>query len=102
MASAQEDSRKRRCPRLGHEVPFRYCRMQEADRLCPQVLNCWWECFAVEDFLRSCYPQEDVDALLHPSSRPKVSTILELIEEAKERRRAAACPPAPVSDNSEA
>ena len=76
-------------------MPFRYCRMQEADRLCPRMLDCWWERFDVEGFLRACYPGDVVDALLHPTSRPKMSTILELIEAAKAQRGAAPSPPPP-------
>ena len=99
VVSDQEDHRHRRCPRLGHDVPFRYCRTQEAEKLCPRVLDCWWERFDIETFLRSCYPGEDVDALLHPASQPKVATILELIEAAKARRGASPSPPTAPDDS---
>ncbi len=78
-----EDSRSRRCPKLGHEVTFRYCRQQECDRLCPRILTCWWEAFDVDEFLRKHVPADTMQELRAPRARPKVATLLELIEQAK-------------------
>jgi hypothetical protein len=35
------DLRRRYCRRLGHEVPFRYCRLTADGRACSSILGCW-------------------------------------------------------------
>lgn len=81
----QEDHRSRRCPKLGHDVRFGYCRTQEGTSVCPRILDCWWERFDVESFLRQSLPAQTYERLLTPSGKPKMSSIIELIEQAKKR-----------------
>jgi hypothetical protein len=79
-----QDQRCRRCPRLGHEVRFGYCRTLEGNTVCTRILNCWWELFAVEEFLRAQLTDEEFAALAAPPPpKPKVLSLLELIEQAK-------------------
>jgi hypothetical protein len=85
MALDEHDQRSRRCPRLGHQVRFRYCRTQEGAALCPRVLNCWWETFEVEAFLADHLPQQEMDRLRRPPSRPKIESLLEVLEQARKR-----------------
>ncbi len=84
---SDEDHRVRRCPRLGHEVGFHYCRTQEDDRLCSRILDCWWEYFDVAGFLRAHLTAEEWKALVIQRRRPKVAGILELIQEARKAAR---------------
>ena len=80
----QHDHRVRRCPRLGHEVSFHYCRTQEGATICPKILDCWWETFDVAAFLRENLPAEQWEALVAPKPGNKVLTLLEIIRRAKE------------------
>ncbi|NOY82902.1 MAG: hypothetical protein GXP31_18040 [Kiritimatiellaeota bacterium] len=80
---SDEDHRVRRCPRLGHEVRFRYCRTQEGDRICPHILDCWWESFDVAGFLRPHLAAQEWERLVVRRPRPKVAGILELIQKAR-------------------
>lgn len=77
----------RRCPRLGHEVEFRYCMNHgEADRPCFKVLDCWWEVFDVESFLKANLTGKQYgDLLARQVPGNKVTSILELVEKAKQR-----------------
>ena len=76
------DHRRRRCPMLGHEVPFSYCRVPGRDLPCSRIFDCWWETFDVEGFIRSHFSEADVARITAP--RPeKTSTIVELIERAR-------------------
>ena len=84
----QEDGRRLRCPRLGHEVCFKYCRTQESDRLCSRILDCWWERFEVEAFLRENLSPGEVERLLASRPRAKMSTILDLIAQARQENPA--------------
>lgn len=80
------DRRCRRCPRLGHDITFEYCRSQEGDSVCPRILDCWWETFDVRGYLRENLSEEEFAALSErPPARPKVLSLVELIEQAKKR-----------------
>lgn len=82
---ASQDHRLRRCPALGHDVPFAYCRAPAAPLPCRRILDCWWETFDVEAFVRGHFSEDQIRAILAP--RPdKVATIVELIEQARKAR----------------
>ena len=79
---AQHDERRRRCPMLGHDVPFSYCRAPGAPRPCRRVFDCWWETFDIRGFVCSHFSEEDVRQITAP--RPdKAATIVELIRRAQ-------------------
>ena len=83
----REDHRKIRCRRLGHEVPFRYCRTLEGEAVCPSIRNCWWETFDVDTFLRENLSPEEYERLAAGAPpKPKLASILEIIEAAKRAR----------------
>jgi len=74
------------CRRLGHAVPFRYCRGENGGSPCRLTLDCWWQQFDVEDYFRTHFPPEVLDTLRVPAPPPpKVATILDLIQKARER-----------------
>ncbi len=82
----EHDNLECRCKRLGHMVSFRYCRTQEAESICPQILNCWWERFDVASFLKANLTDVDYAKLATPNPpKPKIQSIMELIETAKKR-----------------
>ena len=76
------DERKRRCPMLGHEIRFAYCRAPGSALPCRKIFDCWWRTFEVESFVRSHFSGEDIEKIL--AARPdKMLTLVELIEKAK-------------------
>jgi len=87
MPIDDHDERSIRCKRLGHGVTFRYCRLQEGHTVCPHILDCWWEKFDVRGFLEEHLPEEDVAKLLNREPKPKILSLIELIEQAKRRRK---------------
>lgn len=76
------DARQRRCPRLGHDVPFSYCRSPGTDLPCGRISDCWWELFDVEAFLRAHYSEEQIQQILAPPKN-KTLSLFELIEKAR-------------------
>jgi hypothetical protein len=80
----QNDERTRRCPLLGHQIPFSYCRKPGADIPCRKIFDCWWEAFDVKRFMEEHYSEETIAEILKPAV-PKVSAILALVKQAKER-----------------
>ena len=77
-----------RCRRLGHEVTFGYCRQESRGVPCRLILDCWWETFDVRAFLRAHLPKEaiaQVESAAVSAPPPKVLSLVEMIEQARER-----------------
>ena len=72
------------CRKLGHHLTFHYCRTTDGAALCPKILDCWFELFDIRAYLEQHYSKAEIDVLLEPP-KPKVATLLELIEKAKRR-----------------
>ena len=82
------DNLERRCPRLGSSVTFSYCRrVGEQRQACWKIADCWWESFDVMRYLREHMSEAELQRLLQKRPKPKVASIVEMIEAA--RRRAA-------------
>lgn len=82
-SSPPDEGHKIRCPKLGHQIPFSYCRFEQVDFPCSKILDCWHEHFNVVDHLKEVLAPEVIEKLLHPIQKPKVLSLLELIEKAK-------------------
>jgi len=80
------DALQRRCPRLGGTIDFAYCRTQGDGGLpCFKVLDCWWEIFDVVGFFRSRLSRADFQKIVAARPKPKITSILEIVEDAKKR-----------------
>jgi len=76
-----------RCPRLGHQITFSYCRTERGELPCFKVLDCWYPHFDVEGLLRQELTEEQWDLAFSRPGKTKVMSLLDLIEEAKHRTR---------------
>jgi hypothetical protein len=77
-----------RCPRLGHELTFGYCRQESRGKPCRLILDCWWERFDARAFLLANLPQEEMAQVERACSAPppsKVLSLVEIIQQAKDR-----------------
>lgn len=87
MNSPPPDALKKahiRCPRLGGPISFSYCRESGEDgRPCWKIITCWWEIFDVVSFLRHSMDSESFAALSHARPKPKVESLVELIDKAR-------------------
>jgi hypothetical protein len=72
-----------RCPQLGGEVPFSYCRTVNEDLPCRRIIICWEFRFEIAKFLNEHYSIDQIQSALAPPSKTRIETILELIEKAK-------------------
>lgn len=86
MIDAPGDDCQVRCRRLGHEVPFSYCRTENRGLPCFKVLDCWFERFLVEEHLRGELTPEEWEKVFLKPPRPRVLTLLDLIETAKKNK----------------
>ena len=81
-----KDQLERRCPRLGGSITFQYCRLcGDAGLPCWKIFDCWWEVFDITDFLKENLPGDAFDRLVDAKPKPKISSLVELIEQAKQR-----------------
>ncbi len=77
-----------RCPRLGHELTFSYCRKEAGKLPCPRIVTCWSARFPVEEHLRAEMPEDDWERFLLQKPREKMASLLEIIERARGRKTA--------------
>ena len=78
----QHDDKPIRCPRLGDEVNFKYCRIMN-DRLpCSWIAGCWKTHIDIKTFLADHYSKEELDRIFAPP-KPKIESLVELMEKAK-------------------
>jgi hypothetical protein len=82
MIDTSHDQRQRRCPMLGHEVAFSYCRSPGRERPCGRILDCWWEAFDVKKYITEACGPAAIEALQAPPP-PKPTTIFELMQQAQ-------------------
>lgn len=78
-----DDDCRIRCPRLGHQIHFSYCRDENRGSPCFKVLDCWHTHFAVEEFLKSRLTREQWEELVNRRPVPKILSLLELISRAE-------------------
>ncbi len=81
------DRKEIRCPRLGHQVSFQYCQKEAMGLPCSRALICWEPWTEAIDCLRRQLSQEDWDRCFNTPPAPKMVTLLELIEQAKEVKK---------------
>ncbi len=73
-----------RCPRLGSNVGFGYCRKcGDGQSPCFKVFDCWWETFDVVAYFKERLSDEEFAKIANSRPKPKVSSLLELIEQAR-------------------
>ena len=76
-----------RCPRLGGEVTFFYCRRERDNLPCPRIIECWEVYFPVEKYLSSKLSPEEWECCFNQVPKNKVMTLIELIEAAKKQKQ---------------
>jgi hypothetical protein len=79
-----------RCPRLGHELKFSYCRREAGDLPCHRTIQCWQASFPVEVFLKEFLSAVQWERFSGQVPKDKMSTLLDLIERAKSRGKSEA------------
>lgn len=72
-----------RCPMLGGEVPFQYCRTVNDDLPCRKIIICWEFRIEIGKFLNERYSIDEIQRALEPPSKTRIETLIELIEKAK-------------------
>jgi hypothetical protein len=63
------------CRRLGHHLAFGYCRRVNQGLPCTLVRDCWFERFAVVEFLEANYTGEELARSAAPAPGKLVSIL---------------------------
>lgn len=80
------DTLERRCPRLGGPVAFAYCKgCGDRGQPCWKAIDCWWEHFDIVAYLQENLPVEAFQKLRDARPKPKLNSLVELIEQAQKR-----------------
>ena len=74
-----------RCPRLGGEITFGYCRREQGDLPCRMILRCWEGLIPVEGHLRKFLTAEEWERCFNTSPKNKMTTILEIADAVRKR-----------------
>jgi hypothetical protein len=82
----EHDGLSRRCPMLGHEVAFSYCRQPGSEIPCGRIFDCWWEKIDIKAFVANNYSEEIRKAIMLPP-KPKMLSLIEIIERASRRNQ---------------
>lgn len=72
-----------RCPRLGHQINFSYCEIENSGIPCFKTLDCWYSYFDVQKFLEDKLSKADFQKAFIDKGQPKVLSLLDLIAKAK-------------------
>jgi hypothetical protein len=80
------DDYKIRCPRLGHQIHFSYCRQENQGMPCFKTLDCWHTHFNVQDCLKAELSDAQWEKAFCRQVKPKMLSLLELIEQAKKQK----------------
>ena len=80
-----DDDYEIRCPRLGHQIYFSYCRKENQGLPCTKTLDCWYNHFLVEEFLRKELTPDEWENAFETPAKPKMISLVEMIELAKKR-----------------
>ena len=81
-----EDDVQIRCPRLGHQINFSYCRSENNGFPCFKTLDCWYNHFDVHTYFTDKLTTEDFEKTFLNKGKPKISSLFDLIEQAKVRK----------------
>ncbi len=75
-----------RCPRLGHEINYPYCRSENKGLPCFKTLDCWCHHFDVQASLAAQLTQDEFKRVFQDKAAPKIFSLLDLIKQAKQNK----------------
>jgi len=78
-----DDSFQIRCPRLGQQIYFSYCRQENNGLPCFKTLDCWHIYFQVVDYLQLELSEIEWQESFEKPPTPKLLSLAELIDKAQ-------------------
>ena len=81
----QHDDKMIRCPRVGGEVNFRFCRHENNMLPCRFIVGCWQGQLDIEALLQEHYSEEELSLIFAPP-KPKVESLVGLMEKVRKEK----------------
>jgi hypothetical protein len=78
----QYDDQTIRCPRIGGEVNFLFCRTENNMLPCRWIIGCWEGRMEIQSFLEDHYTVEELEQIFVPP-KSKMKSLVNLVEKAK-------------------
>jgi len=66
------------CRKLGHHLPFSYCRTTGTDRLCGSIRECWFQRLDIDSWLGRNFEPAVLEQALKPGT-PRITGIMEIL-----------------------
>ena len=82
-----DDSFQIRCPRLGQQIHFSYCRKENMGIPCFKTLDCWHIYFQVVEHLQKELSEDEWQKAFEKPATPKMVSLVELIEKAQRQAK---------------
>ncbi len=73
------------CAKLGHFLNFKYCRREQINLPCKNIIFCWKSHLPINELLSNSFHKMNDISSLNNQNPSKISTILNLIETIKDR-----------------
>jgi hypothetical protein len=55
------------CRKLGHTLPFKYCRIESNGLPCSKIMDCWFQRFPIQEYIQNNYSREEITRICSPS-----------------------------------
>ena len=85
--SPPDESFQIRCPKLGHQIHFAYCRQENIGLPCPRTLDCWYMHFHVAEHLRQELSDREWHETFEKPQADKMVSLAELIKKAQNQAK---------------
>ncbi|MBW2527524.1 MAG: hypothetical protein JRI23_25305 [Deltaproteobacteria bacterium] len=72
-----------RCPKLGSEVTFGYCRSVSSGLPCERTLGCFEGLLPAEQYFRRVLKEETYERCFHSPPKDRYGALLETVAQAK-------------------
>ena len=82
----QHDEKTMRCPRVGGEVTFRFCRFENNMLPCRFIVGCWQGQMDIEAFLYEHYSEDELNRIFAPP-KPKIESLVGLMEKVQKAKQ---------------
>ena len=82
----QHDDNSIRCPRIGGDVSFLFCRTENDMLPCRWIAGCWQGRMEIVTFLEDHYIKEELEQIFLPP-KPKIESLVNLVEKAKKTKK---------------
>ena len=81
------DKSEIRCPRLGGEVTFAYCKQENNGMPCARTIRCWQMYFPVEEYLKERLSPAEWNQSFNQPPKDKITTIFEIVDRIKKEKQ---------------